>query len=52
MGQKNKNISNVDFANGKATVSSDFYNDGIDHYVVPCSDDVLLKQPVNSIPIY
>lgn len=44
MGQKNKNISSVDVASGKATVSSDFYNDGIKHYVVPCSDDVLRKQ--------
>ena len=51
MGQKNKNISSVDQAGGKATVSSDFYNDGIEHYVIPCSDDILRTQ-LDSISSY
>lgn len=48
MGQKNKNISSVDATTGRAVVSSNFYNDGINHYVIPCSDDLLMNQLNNT----
>lgn len=49
MGQKNKNISNVDAKTGKATISNDFYNDGINHYVMPCTDELLKQQLDNAV---
>ena len=49
MGQKNKNISNVDAKTGKAAISNDFYNDGINHYVMPCTDELLKQQLDNAV---